>query len=92
MSEAPNDVLPPPALAVSAAPPEALQLPVEVARDRGRPLKFECVEDLELRINMYFDDCDKEYDNRKFTHGELYEEDGKKFCSECFGTGWCWIG
>jgi hypothetical protein len=56
-----------------------------VAREGpGRPLKFESVEELEVRINMYFDDCDKEDDNRKFVHGKPYTEEGKTFCSECF--------
>jgi len=39
---------------------------------------------LEIRINQYFDYCDKEYDTRRWAHGELYEEEGKKYCSECF--------
>jgi hypothetical protein len=52
----------------------------------GRPLKFQSVEELEVRINVYFDDCDKEYDTRKWTHEELIldEETNKNVCSNCF--------
>ena len=83
MPDTQNHVIPQPDVTTPPPVADAVQLPE--ARDRGRPLKFQSVEDLEVRINMYFDDCDKEYDTRKFTHGELYEEDGKKFCSKCFG-------
>ena len=53
-------------------------------KPRGRPLKFETVEELAVAINLYFDDCDKEYDTRKWKHGdETYEEGGWTYCSQC---------
>jgi hypothetical protein len=46
----------------------------------GRPLKFKSVEELGIAINLYFDDCDKEYGTRKWAHDEIV--DGQ--CQNCF--------
>lgn len=51
---------------------------------RGRPLKFESVEDLEIRINQYFDDCDKLEDTRVWSHDEIITEKDQKLCTNCW--------
>lgn len=52
----------------------------------GRPLKFDSVEDLQVRINQYFDDCDKHEDTRKWEHDEIEieQQTGKKVCTNCW--------
>ncbi len=50
----------------------------------GRPLKFSTAEELETRINAYFDDCDEEYDRRVFKHDEIVVEAGKPVCGNCW--------
>lgn len=53
----------------------------------GRPLLFDNVEDLEMRINQYFDDCDKEFDTRKWEHDEIdIDNNGKRTCTSCYQT------
>lgn len=46
----------------------------------GRPLKFESAEELAVSINLYFADCDSEYDTRKWAHDEIV----KGLCQNCF--------
>lgn len=54
----------------------------------GRPLKFKTVEELEEKMNAYFDECDREEDTREWMHGEEVEIDGKGHCKECEGIVW----
>lgn len=42
----------------------------------GRPLKFTSVEDLEVRINQYFDECDRDEDTRVYAHEGREIEEG----------------
>lgn len=50
----------------------------------GRPLKFKTVEDLQTAIELYFLECDKEWDTRKFAHEAIVQgEDGKPTCMNC---------
>lgn len=53
---------------------------------QGRPLKIATAEDLEIKINAYFADCDLEYDRRVFKHDEIITVEGKKkqrLCASC---------
>ncbi|CAN5475725.1 hypothetical protein BH11PLA2_BH11PLA2_29840 [soil metagenome] len=51
----------------------------------GRPLKFESVEELETQINLYFMDCDKHEDTRKWSHDEIGPgDDEKPACQNCW--------
>lgn len=49
----------------------------------GRPLKFDSVEELEFKINGYFDDCDKEEDSRVWSHDEIVTDGKKSVCCLC---------
>src|ERR1044071_8698296 len=39
-------------------------------RGAGRPLKFQSNEDLQTQIELYFAECDRIEDTRKFSHDE----------------------
>lgn len=52
----------------------------------GRPLKFKTVEELEEKMNAYFDECDREEDTRIWIHGEELEYEDETICIECKGT------
>jgi len=54
---------------------------VSDSRAAHRPLKFETVEDLEIRINQYFDDCDQAKDTRVFEH-DYIDENGSVWIAE----------
>lgn len=49
----------------------------------GRPLKFDSAEELDCRINAYFDDCDKVEDTRVWSHDEIVEERKRRVCCLC---------
>lgn len=57
-----------------------------IAAHHNKPLKFPSVEDLAASIELYFLDCDKYEDTRKYEHEniEYDEETRKKVCTNCW--------
>lgn len=49
----------------------------------GRPLKFKTVEELEGKIDAYFDECDREEDTRTWQHEDSFTFDDKELCTNC---------
>ncbi len=49
----------------------------------GRPLKFGSVEELQSKIDAYFNECDREEDTRTWKHGEIVEYKKQELCFNC---------